>query len=252
MRLSEGLGGSAASPTQNLDATSVAGQLNSKELSPKTDLCSVTRKLEEELRRAHEGLIYQASHDPLTGLWNRAGILDLLRREVARSDRQHMPFGVIVFAVDNFKNINETHSEMVGDSVLRAVARRILPVIRPYDLVGRTSGNQFLMVAPGCDSVGATSMAERIRRLFDEEATDVTSEISEQVTDEPEEQRIPVTLSLGVFATEDADDPDRLLKGAKQTLYVAKKAGGNRVVMAKQPAGSKAALAESLAGKRGN
>jgi diguanylate cyclase (GGDEF)-like protein len=213
---------------------------------PEADILKLARQLYEDLRRAQEGLAFQARHDFLTGLWNRAAILNILHQEVARSDRQHMPFGVIVFSIDGLKKINETEGEMVGDSVLRAVARRLLPAMRPYDSVGRTSGNQFLIVAPGCDAVGASSMAERIRRIFEAEATDVTAEVSEEITDEPEERRIPVTLSLGVYTTDDADDPERLLKGAKETLYLAKEAGGNRVVMAALPSSAKAAFEKVL------
>jgi two-component system cell cycle response regulator len=199
------------------------------------DLQALVLRLRTELQRAHEGLGYQATRDSLTGLWNRAAILNILRQEVARSDREHKPFGVIAFAVDNFKEINEEHGEMVGDSVLRAVARRMLPEVRPYDSAGRLSSNQFLIVAPGCDTLGATNMAERIRKTIAEESTDVTLRISQEVDEQPEEQRILATLSLGVFTTDSAQDPDRLFKGTQETLRAAKQAGGNRVVMATMP-----------------
>jgi GGDEF domain-containing protein len=122
--------------------------LQSPQGPPESEMISLARRLYEDLRRAQEGLAFQARHDLLTGLWNRAAILDILHKETARSDRQRMPFAVIVVSIDGLSRINEAHGEIIGDAVLRAASRRISPAIRPYDSMGRTSGNQFLIVAP--------------------------------------------------------------------------------------------------------
>jgi c-di-AMP phosphodiesterase-like protein len=74
----------------------------------------------------------------------------------------------------------------------------------------------------------------------------VTLQVCEQITDEPEEKWIPVTLSLGVYAAEETGDPELLLKGAKETLRLAKAAGGNRVVISSLPAEVKGSLEEKL------
>ncbi len=203
---------------------------------PETECDPLLLKLQRDLRLALEGLTYQTGHDLLTGLYNRSAILDILPRELARSDRQHRPFAVIFLAVDNFKAINEFMAERVGDSVLRAVSRKILHLVRPSDTVGRTGGNQFVILAPGCPSDAATRLAERIRQHFVEHHTDVTQDVSLDVTDDPHPKFIPVTLSLGVFTTQDARNADLLLRRGKEALATARQDGGNRVVVSSETA----------------
>ncbi len=192
--------------------------------------------LERELVRLREGISHIANHDPLTGCWNRHGILDMLRREMARVRRDHSHFGVIMLAVDQFKSLNAEHGELAGDAALRAVVRRIHPSVRPYDSIGRYQDNVFLIVAPGCELPNAVTMAERIRSLIAKEGTDVSQDFTPHDYDDPyAENRLPLTLSLGVFASDEIKDPEILFGVARAALDKAKLEGGNRVMVGVAP-----------------
>jgi diguanylate cyclase (GGDEF)-like protein len=179
--------------------------------------------LQEQLLATQRQLREQASRDALTGLWNRAAILDLLERELARGRREGRPVGVIMADLDHFKRINDTFGHLAGDRVLRQAARRLGEALRPYDTVGRYGGEEFLVVLPGCDAGDATGLAERLRRC---------------VADEPVDWEgcpVPVTVSLGVAASDGAADAAGLLQTADEALYRAKGAGRNRAVLAVGP-----------------
>ena len=115
-------------------------------------------------------LRFAATHDFMTNLLNRAEILASLGRELARSQREGKPAGVIMVDVDHFKQINDTLGHVAGDAVLREVARRLGSDLRPYDLVGRYGGEEFLLLLPGCDLRTATRRADQVRRLVAKDA----------------------------------------------------------------------------------
>jgi two-component system, cell cycle response regulator len=92
--------------------------------------------LEDRLVEAREEMRFRATHDHLTSLWNRGVIMDLLGRELARSQRENGYTAVLLGDLDHFKSINDTHGHLVGDQVLREVARRLLLSVRSYDFVG--------------------------------------------------------------------------------------------------------------------
>src|SRR5580704_1060368 len=99
-------------------------------------------QLEDKLVEAREGLRFKATHDPLTGLFNRGVIVDLLGRELGRSHREGSSAVVLLADVDHFKSINDTRGHVVGDAVLKEVACRILRSVRSYDYVGRYGGEE--------------------------------------------------------------------------------------------------------------
>jgi diguanylate cyclase (GGDEF)-like protein len=166
-----------------------------------------------------EALRVQSLHDALTGLWNRAAIFNFLQRELNRGKRQGFPMGVAMADVDHFKRINDTHGYLVGDGVLREVARKIESCVRAYDGVGRFGGEEFLIVFPGCDVELSSKLAERLRASVSAAHLEVSG-----VT-------IPVTLSLGVAAEGVAktSEINQLLRIADGALYRAKSGGRNRV-----------------------
>ena len=86
---------------------------------------------------------FKATHDALTSIWNRGVIVDLLGRELARSQRESSCTIVLLGDVDHFKSINDTRGHLVGDEVLKEIARRLLLSIRSYDFVGRYGGEDF-------------------------------------------------------------------------------------------------------------
>jgi two-component system cell cycle response regulator len=102
--------------------------------------------LEDRLVEAREEMRFKATHDTLTSLWNRGAIMDLLGRELSRSQRESTNTIILLGDVDHFKAVNDTHGHPVGDEVLREIARRLLSCIRSYDFVGRYGGEEFLVV----------------------------------------------------------------------------------------------------------
>lgn len=175
--------------------------------------------LQEALIRAREELRIQATHDPLTGLWNHAEILDRLRVELDRAQRQGTPVGLVMADVDHFKRINDTLGHPAGDSVLCEVARRMLATVRPYDSIGRYGGEEFMVVVPGCDAAGARLQAERLRATIGGAAIPSPG------------GSVSTTLSLGAAASSNpgAADWESLLRLADAALYRAKENGRDRV-----------------------
>jgi two-component system, cell cycle response regulator len=173
--------------------------------------------LQEDLIRAREDLRFQATHDVLTGIWNRRAVLDLLHREIERAARFHASIGVLMLDLDHFKKINDTCGHLTGDAVLKETAQRITQVVRSYDFVGRYGGEEFLVLLPGCDKEQAEQSGERIRLAV--MATPVVAGGSE----------ISVTISIGATATIGGPETE-VLAIADAALYQAKSAGRNRTV----------------------
>jgi diguanylate cyclase (GGDEF)-like protein len=176
-------------------------------------------ELQDQLRSALELAEFRASHDALTGLPNRASVMDVLGKELTRAGRENSSVGVIVGDIDYFKKVNDTHGHLAGDAVLRSVAHILQQGVRPYDTVGRYGGEEFLVVLPGCDSEMCATVAERMRRMI-EETPLMTSE-----------GIFRITMSLGAAAIHSweglsADEAVRLADGL---LYQAKDLGRNRV-----------------------
>ena len=171
--------------------------------------------LQSRLLAAQERLRVEATHDALTGLWNRRAILANLERELLRAGRQGSSTAVALIDLDHFKRVNDTHGHLVGDEVLRETARRLGGAVRPYDFVGRYGGEEFLVVAPGHDHDRALDLAERIRRVF-AEAPVATSGPT-----------LPLTLSLGAVAVRGGAEVKDVLAAADAALYEAKGAGRN-------------------------
>lgn len=176
--------------------------------------------LQDQLIRAREAMRDQATHDPLTGVWNRAAILDSLEREFNRSEREENPLSVIMVDIDHFKQINDTYGHQTGDNVLREVTKRMQSVMRSYDALGRYGGEEFVVIALGCDKDSALNLAERLRAIVD--ASPVSTPGA----------TIPVTLSLGVATVSKGLSPESLLRCADEALYRAKRAGRNRSLAA--------------------
>jgi diguanylate cyclase (GGDEF)-like protein len=181
--------------------------------------------LQEQLLATQRQLREQATRDALTGLWNRAAILDLLERDLARGQREGRPVGVILADLDHFKRINDTFGHLTGDEVLRQAAARLRDGLRPYDTVGRYGGEEFLVVLPGCPADTAAALAERLRQRVTTDPVDLGGRL------------LSVTISLGVAARDGvtATGATALLQAADEALYRAKEAGRNCAVLARPP-----------------
>lgn len=174
--------------------------------------------LQERLLKAQEALREQATHDHLTGLWNRGEILEELDRETARARREKRPLAVVMADIDHFKQINDTHGHQAGDAVLRQTAERMRSVMRNYDSIGRYGGEEFLFVLPGCDLAEARQVAERARALVNGAPHHVG------------DLDLQISISLGVaWASDGSTEPTAIIKTADDALYRAKAKGRNRV-----------------------
>lgn len=182
-------------------------------------MCSSARLLvtQHRLLLVKEALRREASRDSLTSLWNRKAILSILERDLLRAERDHQPVGLIMIDVDHFKAINDSRGHAAGDAVLRIIAGGIAAVVRPYDSVGRCGGEEFLIVAPGCDLAETWELAERVRSHVAGCSISVGG------------ASVQVSLSLGVATGEASTEIEKLLHDADTALYQAKNAGRNRV-----------------------
>jgi diguanylate cyclase (GGDEF)-like protein len=174
-------------------------------------------ELQHQLLTARETLREQATRDYLTQVWNRSAILDLLRREIARSEREQSALGLIMADIDFFKTINDTLGHLAGDVVLQEAARTMAASLRPYDSIGRYGGEEFLIVLPNCNREQTWKQAERIRLNLN--ATSVAIET----------RSISVSASLGCTSADHpvSSTPEEMIRAADQALYQAKRSGRN-------------------------
>ena len=178
--------------------------------------------LQEQLLTTHRSLEIQATHDALTDLWNRRAILRILQGELDRARREDISIAVIMADLDRFKLINDTYGHQAGDVALREASERMRRVTRPYDMVGRYGGEEFIIVVPRCDITFATYVAERVRLAVASEPICING------------QEVPLTASFGVTACRGVEDTDAdaLVRAADAALYRAKREGRNRVCAA--------------------
>ena len=176
-------------------------------------------KLQDELIVARESQRQLATYDALTNVFNRRAILDGLKREILRAQRGGPPVGAIMVDLDYFKRINDTHGHLVGDLVLCEAAHRMKNELRPYDLLGRYGGEEFLVITPACGVSETAIVAERLRKRL--------ASIPLTLRD----KEIRITGSFGVVSSKDVvEDVDSVIWAADAALYQAKNEGRNRVV----------------------
>ena len=168
--------------------------------------------------RLHRIVEQQATVDGLTGLANRRHAEEMLARELARSARFGGPVGLILADIDDFKAVNDEYGHPIGDAVLREVAGALLGTVREIDLAARWGGEEFAVVLPGTDVVGAAHAAERIRDA-----------LAHRDMFAPDGARLRVTASFGVASSSPGTTSEKLVKVADEALYRAKRAGKDRV-----------------------
>ncbi|MBI4458779.1 MAG: diguanylate cyclase [Acidobacteria bacterium] len=184
-----------------------------------SELTTQMESLQKELA-AGEQTRFLATHDSLTGLWNRSVILEILHKELVRARREGTCLGVLMADLDHFKEVNDTHGHLAGDAVLHEVAQRLQAGVREYDAVGRFGGEEFLIILPACHE-SPLKHAERLRKSVSSEAINT------------DDGAIAVTISMGVAAGgPDLFDPEAVLRAADAALYRAKRTGRNRVELA--------------------
>jgi diguanylate cyclase (GGDEF)-like protein len=184
------------------------------------ELWASNARLEELAAQLH----HQANHDALTGLLNRQGVMTHAALELARTQRTGQPLGAALLDLDHFKQVNDRYGHAAGDTVLAQVAAHLRAAVRPYDLVGRWGGEEFLLLLPGAPEEVVYTVAERVR------AQVAAAELSI-----PDGGTVAIHVSIGVTSTADgAVTLEDLVAVADQALYVAKGAGRNRVSFAER------------------
>ncbi len=167
----------------------------------------------------HREVFHLMAHDGLTGIHNKRHFDDAMATETSKAYEPPQPLSVIVFDIDHFKKINDTHGHAAGDAVLRKLTQVVSTVVPPECLFARVGGEEFSIICPGHDLTKVGELAENVRANI--EATNF--EFGDIV--------IPVTASVGGAtrpprSTQGASD---LYKAADEQLYLGKKGGRNRV-----------------------
>lgn len=168
--------------------------------------------MSERYREVWQGI---AQKDNLTGLLNRAFFEELLNKEVERAKRYGEPLSLIIFDLDNFKEVNDTFGHLFGDMVLREVASMVAKNVRESDTVARWGGEEFIVLLPKTNCEQAVLVAQKLKEKV---------ELCEF------ENGVVSTASFGVAELSREDDPVRLLLKADKALYEAKRSGKNKVV----------------------
>lgn len=164
-------------------------------------------EMEHELQRL-------ATTDKLTGINNRLRFEQLLEHELERGERYRRRLSLIMFDIDHFKIVNDTHGHEAGDHVLQELSRVVEEKLRSSDVFARWGGEEFMVLTPETDIQGATELAERLR-----------SAIAEHDFGKPG----PISASFGVAACQNDDTVRSLARRADKALYRAKDKGRNRV-----------------------
>jgi len=168
--------------------------------------------------RLHGIVKRQAVTDELTGLANRRSFRESLDTELLRAERFGNGLALIVADLDDFKDVNDRFGHQAGDEVLRAFAEVLSGRIRGIDQAARLGGEEFAILLPETDALGASALAENLRVALAEVAVTVG------------EHEVHITASFGVAAFPESHSADELMTAADLALYSAKRHGKDRVV----------------------
>jgi len=179
-------------------------------------------RLAHELQDANSRLKELVYRDGLTGLYNHRYFQESLANELARAIRYHSSVSLILFDIDFFKKVNDTHGHPAGDLVLMNIARTVDSAVRPCDIVARYGGEEFAVILPETSAAGVKVFAARVRRCVEGIATLVDGQL------------IYVTISAGAttYTIEQPDvSKDLLIETADRGLYMSKENGRNQVTV---------------------
>jgi diguanylate cyclase (GGDEF)-like protein len=179
-------------------------------------------ELVKQLSLARSQLLKIAHDDPLTGICNRAHLLDALSLELDRAHRYHEPFSLLFADLDHFKLVNDAHGHAAGDQVLKQVAAIISRELRPQDVIGRYGGDEIVVGLARAHGSTARRVAERLRAAV--EAAHLPSSDAFPI----------VTLSIGAVTSQTGHESIvELIRQADTAMYAAKAAGRNQVWVAR-------------------
>lgn len=185
-------------------------------------------KLTRELQKANKLLAKEVITDGLTKLYNHRFFYELINKEFATAHRHNQPLSCIMIDIDYFKQINDIYGHREGDTVLKSIGRKLMGSIREGDFAARYGGEEFAIILPNTNCKEAEIVAERIRKNVEDSA------LSEKM------QKGDVTISAGVasFENRNVSKSGELVQLADKAVYMAKKAGRNRVITYNHPEAS--------------
>jgi diguanylate cyclase (GGDEF)-like protein len=166
-------------------------------------------------------LFESALRDGLTATFNRRYFVDRLHTEIRFAVRHEKVLGLLFVDIDHFKKINDVHGHLAGDEVLAGVARVMTQTIRAEDVLARYGGEEFAVICREIDLEGARILGERLRVAVAEQKFEHAGKV------------IPVTVSVGAAVESKIDDAHAFIAAADAAMYEAKRAGRNRVTLAK-------------------
>jgi diguanylate cyclase (GGDEF)-like protein len=183
-------------------------------ISDATDVYESQLRLDATLA----ALARQSERDGLTGVYNRRKLDEVLAIEIMRARRYKQKLGLLIFDIDHFKRVNDTHGHLVGDEAIRHVATRAVATLRATDIVARYGGEEFVALLPGEDLQGALLAAERLRAAVRVPFATLAG------------GSLTVSISLGVTSFRpDTPDATSLVAEADRALYASKQNGRDRV-----------------------
>ncbi|MDQ7055582.1 MAG: GGDEF domain-containing protein [Persephonella sp.] len=168
------------------------------------------KNLEENLRKL-------ATVDQLTGIYNRYAFEKFLEEEINRAERYGSGFSIIMFDIDNFKDVNDMYGHQVGDRILKELVNIVRNSIRKSDIFARWGGEEFMILVPIKEKQDAYRIAEKIRSEIENYRFDSVGK---------------VTVSIGVSFYKKGDSIKTIIRRADTALYQAKKSGKNMTVVA--------------------
>jgi two-component system cell cycle response regulator len=172
----------------------------------------LTSQLDEQMKAVR----FHASHDSLTGLWNRESLLNLLFPETDRVQRMRTPLTLLLLDLDRFGRINHEYGYEAGDKILQELANRFRRFLRSYDLIGRCGEDEFLIALPGCTAEQARSMALRLTQSILQKPFAAGRDM------------LTLTASIGI-AQSKGRSPLVVLREVERALQDAKASGRNAI-----------------------
>ncbi len=175
----------------------------------------------DALKKELEGVKQAAKTDTLTGLLNRRGFDEAFVKASKTATEQDTPLTMLLCDIDHFKQVNDTHGHLIGDNVLKMLAKLLHDHIKGKDIAARFGGEEFVMILPNTDIPGGVALAEQMRKSL--QAMRWRSKTSGKTIG-------PITISLGVSLYRPGEDVEDLIQRADDALYFAKNNGRNRTI----------------------
>jgi diguanylate cyclase (GGDEF)-like protein len=193
--------------------------VDSLELQARVNVHHRFARIIRELEESKKALAEQATTDSLTKLKNRRSFYTQAEQNLIACRRYGKDMSLLLLDIDHFKKVNDTFGHHAGDEVLVKVARLLAEMVRGVDSVARFGGEEFAVLLPETNRLGAAVLGERIRAAIEREQIRV------------DDRLIPVTVSIGIatLAAEEVESIDQMLNIADRRMYLAKNGGRNRI-----------------------